>query len=67
MPNEPLAKVSLPVILRERRDRRISRNRGKFEILRSAQDDKKVFARASKVLSFNSPLPLWERIRVRGK
>jgi hypothetical protein len=41
--DEPLAKVSRPVILRERNDRRISRSSGKYEILRSAQDDIKTF------------------------
>ncbi len=46
--NEPLAKVSLPVILREQSDRRISKSKEKCEILRSAQDDKKAFCKSLK-------------------
>ena len=48
---EALAKVSFPVILRERSDRRIS-DFQEVEILRFAQDDRRTnFARGSKVFS----------------
>jgi hypothetical protein len=49
---EPLAKLSLTVILRKRSDRRISKIAEKYEILRFAQDDKKHFASASVAKSF---------------
>jgi hypothetical protein len=45
-PFESLAKFIPPVILRERRDRRISIIKGKYEILRFAQDDKKAFGKS---------------------
>jgi hypothetical protein len=57
LPKEPLAKVSIPVILRKRSDRRISKvaeNARSFAALRMT---KRHFASASKVFSVMAPTP----------